>query len=69
MLQQVQCMVSIKTTFQESDDSEEQAQFVYKKTNELMAHTWSHLYKILPTGFGFLQFMVRGTRYGTFQIL
>ena len=44
-----------KLPFRESDKTDRQAQFyaVTKKTNELMAHTWSHLYKIPTTGLRF----------------
>ena len=33
-----------------------------KKSNELMAHTYSHLYKIPTTGFASLLFMVQWDR-------
>ena len=44
-----------KLPFKESDKTDKQAQFyaVTKKTNELMAHTWSHLYKLPTTGLRF----------------
>ena len=44
-----------KIPFKESDKTEKQAQFyaVTKKTNELMAHVWSSLYKIPTTGLRF----------------
>ena len=40
-----------------------------KKSNELLAHSYSHLYGIPCTGQGFLQFMALGeARYGTYDI-
>ena len=62
MLQQVQCMVSIKNYLSENliKQIDKHSFMLSQKTNELMAHTWSHLYKIPTTGLSFLQFMVHG---------
>lgn len=44
-----------KVPFEESDFVDHQVSFyaATKKSNELMAHTYSHLYKILATGLRF----------------
>ena len=45
-----------ESPFQEKNNTDKQIQFyaVTKKTNELMAHTWSSLYGIQTIGLGFL---------------
>ena len=57
----VQFMEEMKA-FQEKNNTDKQIQFyaVTKKTNELMAHTWSSLYGIQTIGLDFLLFMAHG---------
>ena len=37
-----------------------------KRCNEIIAHSYSHLYNLQITGLRFLQFMEHGHRYGIF---
>ncbi len=62
MLPQVQFMEQIKKVpFEESDfvDKPISLYAATKKSNELMAYTYSHLYNIPATGLRFSQYMVR----------
>ena len=55
MRHQVRCMAQIKVPFEETDfvDHPVSLYAATKKSNELMAYTYSHLYKIPATGLRF----------------